>query len=258
MRSLTWGLAISSAAVADIHELTGPVRTAPTGALRLTAFPETLIYDVSWGILSVGQATMEALDIVDFNGTPAYHVVSRAQSNLFCDTFYKVRDVNESWVDARDLTSLGYAKKLREGNFFRDEWVLYDKPAARFLAKKTDRDGAYKWSAGAIPAPVQDILSCLYFLRSRRLEPGTEVVVDVNTKRTWPLVIRVLRREKVSSAAGRMSCLVVEPTLREEGIFIQQGRKLQIWLTDDARRIPVLMKVDVFFGHVTAQLVKML
>jgi hypothetical protein len=254
----SWGLTISSAAVSDPHRLSEGKVAAAKDLARLSAFPEQLIYDVSWGIVTVGRATLGVREVVRFNGVPAYHVVSEAKSNAFCDTFYMVRDINESWVDARTITSLGYSKKLREGHFFRDEWVLYDQPAGRFLSKKTERNGAFSWSAGTIPVQVQDILSALYYVRSRALTPGAEVVVDVNTKRTWPLVIRVLRRETVHTAAGTFPCLVVEPAMREEGIFIQKGRKLQIWLTDDARKVPVLVNVEVFFGHVTASLVKML
>ena len=254
----SWGLSISSPTLSDPHQLSEGNVEISTDLASLTAFPEQLSYDVSWGIMAVGQSTLGVREVVRFNGVPAYHVVSEAKSNAFCDTFYKVRDLNESWMDARTITSLGYSKKLREGHFFRDEWVLYDKPASRFLSKKTDRDGTFTWSAGTIPVQVQDILSSLYYVRSHQLEPGTEVVVDVNTKRTWPLVIRDLRRETVKTAAGTFHCLVVEPALREEGIFIQKGRKLQIWLTDDARKVPVLMRVEVFFGHVTASLAKML
>ena len=81
------------------------------------------------------------------------------------------------------------------------------------------------------------------------------------TVRVWNVdgtVVRVLRRETVKTRAGAFPCVVVEPALRDEGIFIQKGRKLQIWLTDDARKVPVLMRVEVFFGHVTASLAKML
>jgi len=253
-----WGVKLSSATVSDPRQLMAGKAAAAPGLARLTAFPEQLVYEVSWGIVSVGQATLGVREIVNFNGLPAYHVVSEARSNGFCDAFYKVRDLNESWVDARDLSSLGYAKKLREGRFFRDEWVLYDKAAGTFLSKTVNRDGGYLWAVGTVPVRVQDILSSLYYLRSRRLEPGAEVIVDVNTKRTWPLVVRVLRRETVKTKAGTFPCLVLEPALREEGIFIQKGRKLQVWLTDDERKVPVLMSVEVFFGHVTARLAKML
>ncbi|MDD5627872.1 MAG: DUF3108 domain-containing protein [Elusimicrobia bacterium] len=249
---------ISSSTITDPHQLaSGPVEVS-SGLARLTVYPEQLEYDVSWGFVAVGRATLGVRQILRFNGEPAYHVVSEARSNGFCDTFYKVRDLNESWMDARDITSFGYAKKLREGRFFRDEWVLYDKPAGRFLSKKTDRDGAFTWSAGTIPVQVQDILSSLYYVRSQELVPGAEVVIDVNTKRTWPMVVRVLRRETVKTRAGTFPCLVVEPALRDEGIFIQKGRRLQIWLTEDARKTPVRMSVEVFFGHITASLSKML
>ncbi|MCX5793923.1 MAG: DUF3108 domain-containing protein [Elusimicrobia bacterium] len=249
---------ISSSTIADLHQLSEGKIEASTDLVHLAVFPEQLSYDVSWGILAVGRATLDVREVVLFSGVPAYHVVSESKSNAFCDTFYKVRDINESWIDARTITSLGYSKKLREGHFFRDEWVLYDKPAGKFLSKKINRDGTFAWSAGTIPVQVQDILSSLYYVRSRALAPGTEVVVDVNTKNTWPFVIRVLRRETVKTAAGTFPCLVVEPALREEGIFIQKGRKLQIWLTDDARKVPVLMRVEVFFGHISASLAKML
>jgi hypothetical protein len=254
----SWGLALSSSTVSDPQQLSQGKVKSSTDIAALTVFPEQLVYNVSWGLVAVGQSTLGVREVVDFNGVPAYHIVSEAKSNTFCDTFYKVRDFNESWMDARTITSLGYSKKLREGRFFRDEWVLYDKPAGRFLSKKIDRSGAFSWSAGTIPVQVQDILSSLYYVRSRKLEIGTDVVINVNTKNTWPLVVRVLRRESVKTPAGSFSCLVVEPRLREEGIFVQQGRNLQIWLTDDERKVPVLMRVEVFFGHVTASLAKML
>ncbi|HAM36803.1 MAG TPA: hypothetical protein DEB40_04250 [Elusimicrobia bacterium] len=253
-----WGTEISSATISAPHELVGTTIPVSSRLARLPVFPESLVYDVSWGIVAVGQATLGVRDVVEFNGQPAYHVISEARSNAFCDTFYKVRDLNESWIDAQNLTSLGYSKQLREGHFFRDEWVLYDKPAGGFLSKTLRRDGSFTWSAGTIPVQVQDILSSLYYVRAQELVPGAEVVVDVNTKRTWPLVIRVLRRETIRTGAGKFSCLLVEPALREEGIFIQKGRRLRIWLTDDERKIPVLMQVEVFFGHVTARLAKML
>lgn len=247
---------LSSSAISDPHQLVRGVLGPSTAYLSLTVFPEHLVYEVSWGILHVGQATLAVEDILDFAGRPAYHVVSRAVSNKFCDTFYKVRDLNESWIDARTLASLGYSKKLREGHYFRDQWLLYDR--GRFLEKSVHKDGNFSHDAGTVPASVQDVLSSLYYVRSKSLEPGSEVVLDVNTRTNWPLVVRVIRRERVRVPAGEFATILVEPALRHEGLFIQKGRRLQVWLTDDARRMPVLLKVEVFFGHISARLAKML
>ena len=251
-------LELSSATISDPHSLVGPRWAGPPSGRVLTVFPERLVYDVSWGIIHVGQATMDVAETVEFAGRPAYRIESRANSNSFCDTFYKVRDLNESWLDVEKLHSLGYSKRLREGHYFRDEWVLYDQLERRFLAKITKRDGSYSYSAGTTPVSVQDILSSLYYVRSQNLIPGSQIILDVNTKENYPLVVRVLRRETVRTPAGKFSTILVEPAIREEGIFIQKGRRLQVWLTDDAKKIPVLMSVEVFFGHVTTALAKML
>lgn len=245
-----------STSVASPYQLSAGVVAVPADAKPLTAFPEKLVYDVSWGVIGVGGATLEVEDVVDFNGKPAYHVVSRATSNKFCDGFYKVRDLNESWIDARTLASLGYSKQLREGKYFRDEWVLFD--AGRWVAKWAGRDGNFTVAAGTKPLTAQDILSAMYYIRGKPLVVGQDLVLDVNTRQNWPLVVKVLRKEQVKTPAGRFEAYVVEPTLRHEGLFIQKGNRLQIWLSDDPKRVPVLMKVEVFFGSITARLAKMI
>lgn len=242
----------------DPHSLSGSTLSYSDSFRKLTAFPEHLVYDVSWGVIGVGQATLEVEEVRQFHSRSAYHIVSRAVSNGFCDTFYKVRDVNESWLDAVELRSLAYAKQLREGRFFRDESVVYDYASKTYDARWFGRDGSYSVRSGTIPVSVQDILSSLYYVRSRDLVPGSDVVLDVNTKDNWPLVVRVVRKESIKTPAGRFDTILVEPALRQEGIFIQKGKKLQVWLTDDAKKAPVQMKVEVFFGHVTAKLAKML
>jgi hypothetical protein len=252
-------VALTKEEVSDPHELLSPFKGSTDSFKALRAFPETLIYDVSWGFLSVGEATLSVPNVALLNGKPAYHIVSEAVSNKFCDNFFEVRDLNESWMDARTLTSLGYKKRLREGSFFRDEWVLYDTEKLAFLSKKVNRDATYEYGAGAIPPRVQDILSSLYFIRDRKdLSPGAEIVVDVNTKQNWPLVIRVIKKARVKTPAGTFETVLVEPFLRQEGIFIQKGKRLRVWLSDDEKKIPVLMQAEVFFGHITARLSKVL
>ncbi|PIR19191.1 MAG: hypothetical protein COV48_03370 [Elusimicrobia bacterium CG11_big_fil_rev_8_21_14_0_20_64_6] len=193
-----------------------------------------------------------------FNGRPAYHLVSEARSNSFCDTFYKVRDLNESWLDARTLTSLGYSKKVREGHFFRDEWVLYDRDDAIFVNRRTNRDGSFNVRAGTIPAKVQDILSSIYYTRSRPLENGSELRVDVNTPDNWPLIIKVMERKRLKVPAGKYDSIMVEPAMAHEGIFVQKGKRLRLWFSDDRQKRMLMMKAEVFFGHVTAALKEML
>ena len=254
----TWGLVAITTAIVSPSQLMGAEVPFSPGFMRLPVFPEKLTLSVSWGLLSVGEATMSVNRIVMFNGRPAYHLVTEASSNAFCDTFYAVRDLNESWLDARTLTSLGYSKKLREGTFIRDEWVLYDRDAGTFVDRRTNKDGSFSVRTGTIPAQVQDILSSVYFVRAHDLPDGGEAVVDVNTPDNWPLVVKVTKRETVKGPKGRAPAVLVEPAMRREGLFIQKGKRLRLWLSDDAERRPLMMKVEIFFGNVTATLREMI
>ncbi len=253
-----WGRIAISTAIISPSQLIGPEVAYSSAYLPLPVFPEKLSFNMSWGLLSVGEATLGVDKIVMFNGRAAYHLVSQARSNAFCDTFYVVRDLNESWLDAKTLTSLGYSKKIREGHFFRDDWVLYDHDAALFVNRRTSKDGSYSVRTGTIPAQVQDILSSIFYIRAQPLRPGAELTVDVNTPDNWPLSIKVLKREPLTVAAGRFASIAVEPTLIREGIFMQKGKRLRLWFSDDPGKRVLMMKAEVFFGNITATLREML
>lgn len=253
-----WGRVAITTSIVSPSQLIGPEVPYSADYRPLPAFPEKLVFSMSWGLLSVGEATLGVDKIVMFNGRPAYHLVSEARSNAFCDTFYVVRDLNESWLDARTLTSLGYSKKVREGGFFRDEWVLYDRDAETFVNRRVSRDGSFNVRTGTIPAQVQDILSSIYYVRAQPLPDGTELKVNVNTPDNWPLVIKVMKRESLKVPPGKFKAVIVEPLMIKEGIFVQKGKRLRLWFSDDDKKRMLMMKAEVFFGNVTATLREML
>jgi len=253
-----WGQVAITTSIVSPSQLIGPEVPYSPEFKPLPVFPEKLVFEMSWGLLSVGEATLAVDKIVMFNGRPAYHLVSEARSNSFCDTFYVVRDINESWLDARTLTSLGYSKKIREGKFFRDEWVLYDRDASTFVNRRVNKDGTFNVRVGTIPAQVQDILSSIYYTRAQPLKEGGEVRVHVNTPDNWPLRITVNKREKIKVPAGRFEAFQVEPAMIQEGIFVQKGKRLRLWFSDDPQKRMLMMKAEVFFGNVTAALKEML
>ena len=53
--------------------------------------------------------------------------------------------------------------------------------------------------------------------------------------------------------AGKFNCLLIEPFLAGDGLFKASGR-LWISVTDDDRKMPVLMKSKILVGSVTAEL----
>ena len=206
---------------------------------------ERLCFDIGYGFINAGTATMEVLDVIDYNGRPAYQIVSTAQSNKFFSSFYPVNDRVESIMDAVGLFSWRFQKTLREGGYRANQEYAIDQVKHAVV---------YNNDTITVAAYVQDALSALYFVRTQPLEVGQSVFVDNFTDGgNYPLEVRVYRREKVKIKAGEFNCLVVEPLLQTTGVFKHEG-KLTVWLTDDRVRLPVLMKSKVVVGSISAEL----
>ena len=217
---------------------------------------EQLKFGVYYSFVKAGTAYIKNRGLVEFDGRQAYLVQTSAFSAAAIDTVFKVRDINYSWIDATDFYSIGYCQSLREGNYKRDEWVIFDYPNQSYYGE-IKKKGEAREISGSVTQQVLDILSALYYVRTRPLEPGTQVVFDIlNREEQYPLVVNVLRRETVKTSAGKFKTIVVEPQFRGEGIFVSKGKSLQVWLTDDAYKMPVKMKTEVFIGSVSAELLE--
>ncbi len=215
---------------------------------------EELKYGIYYSFIRAGTAYIKNRGLTTVNGRKAYLLQTTAFSAAVIDAFFKVRDVNYSWLDAENFYSLGYLQSVREGGYKRDEWLIFDYPQKLFygeLQKKEDP----QIISGALEMQVLDMLSSLYFVRAQKLEPGKDIVFDIiNRERQYPLVVKVLKKETIKTDAGKFDCIVVEPQFRGEGIFVSKGKSLKVWLTDDAYKMPVKMKTEVFIGSVSAEL----
>lgn len=206
---------------------------------------EKLVYSVQYGIISAGEATLEVRNISIVDSIPCYNIVSNARTNDVFSVVFKVRDRFVSLMDTTNLVSVRYEKHLREGSFKRDESVRFDQKAHR--AHYADREVP-------IAPRTQDVLSSMYYVRTLPLKVGQNIALANHTDgKNYPLLVKVLRKERITVEAGSFDCVVVEPFLRGPGIFQQKGR-LTVWLTDDQYRVPVLMQSRVMIGAVSAVL----
>ncbi|MBI4801133.1 MAG: DUF3108 domain-containing protein [Elusimicrobia bacterium] len=228
-----------------------------TSAVRGDWYRERLEYDIYWGIIYVGSAYLQIDKIVTIEGRPAYHIVSGAKSAAFIDNFYHVADLNESWFDIAELYSRGYYKRIQEGGYFFNEWVLFDNAAKTFRGEKMNKKRVVSPVDGTLEGPVNDVLSALYLVRTMEIRPGSRQDITVNTKRNWNMNVKFRKRGKESTAYGKFKCILAEPQLGDDGLFVaKKGKKMLVWLTDDALRLPLILKADIFLGSVTAKLVK--
>jgi hypothetical protein len=144
--------------------------------------------------------------------------------------------------------------KIREGRHRRDKEIVFDhvKHTALFIDHLNKDKERKEYS---VKADVFDPLSVLYYVRTKKLEVGRPVYVDIfDSKKVWTVEVQVLRKEKMKTELGEFNTVVIKPLMKSEGIFNRKGDIL-IWLTDDHKRTPVKMQTKVAVGAITATLV---
>jgi hypothetical protein len=162
------------------------------------------------------------------------------------DSFYKVRDTVSTWVDVRGLFPWRFEQRQLEGDYERQQAVLFDPHQARV----TVRDEVYD-----APAYVQDILSAFYYIRAQPLVVGDTLdLPHWSERRSYTLRVIVHACETIEVEAGKFECLKVEPVMESEGLFRHQG-KVYIWLTHDRLHMPVLVRSRLLVGAIEAELV---
>jgi len=206
---------------------------------------EHLEFDVTYGFITAGYATMSVDRLIEFENRPCYRIVTTANSNSFFSTFYNVDDRVESIIDAIGLFSWRFEKNLKEGKY---------RATRKFSFDQRNHKAEYNNDTTSVPPYVQDALSVFYYVRTQDLKVGESVFVDhYNDGKLYPMEIKVLKKETITVPAGTFECLVIEPLLQSVGVFKHEG-KLKVWLTNDRLRLPVLMKSKVLVGSIAAEL----
>jgi hypothetical protein len=222
---------------------------------------EKLSFVIRYGFIHAGDAIMEVSKLETVKNHLTYHIITTARSKKTFDFFFKVRDSVQTWVDSQGLYSWRFNKKLREGAYKFDLLVNYnqymgtaDVEMIRYHDDEPLRIREKENFSLNIPPYVLDILSTFYFVRTQQLEVGMPLyITNHDNKKIYNLKVYVQRKEIVEVKAGKFQTIMVQPALKGDAIFKQQG-KLWVWLTDDQYKIPVQMKSAAFIGKITTEL----
>lgn len=248
-------LALLPAAGTWASAATAPAAPAPT----ISPAPgpilpgEVLTYMISWSkVFSAGTAVMEVRR-EEQDGREIYRLLSTARSVGMVDSVYPVRDTVQSVFDPRTGLSSSYLLDQSHGKRKKKRELVFDRQALKVAYKY---DGVQE--VCDIPPHAQDALSSLYVLRSHsELQPGKTIVIDVHDSgKNWSVEVQVLAKERISTPLGEFDTIKVRTYPKYEGVFMHKG-EITIWMTDDSRRVPVLMKSTITIGSIVATLTDM-
>ncbi|MCU1260578.1 MAG: hypothetical protein JWO80_3463 [Bryobacterales bacterium] len=237
----------------------GPQSSQPSakpGEAKTTE-KESLEYSVEWRLVNAGRAKLSIGPAPESERADIEAKLHLESLGLVSRLFHVDDDYTSEM--SRAFCAQSTFMVAHEASRNRETKVVYESNEKRAIYREKDLNKNTVISAEtAVPPCVHDIIGGLYYLRSLNLEPGKTVQVPVSDgKKSVMLKIECQRREELKTALGAKKTILYEIYAFNNVLYRRPGR-LHIWLTDDARKVPVQIQIRMQFtiGTITLRLDK--
>ena len=221
---------------------------------------ESLTYEVHyhWGLIwaNAGLANF-SVEFAAFKSSKVFHIVSEGHTYKGYDWFYKVRDKFESWVDTASLKPFRYIRNSNEGSnhVYNDSYFNFEKKRAvcfKVIKNKIKKDTV------KISECTFDVMTMIYYARCinySKYKPNDKIPISLylDGEVYDTLYIKYLGPEKIKTALGEKNCIRFSPLLIAGTIF-SGGKGMTVWVTDDEKKIPVLIKTPIVVGEIQVKI----
>lgn len=237
-RAPWWALLVCSAAVAQAPAW------EPPAAQRLR-------YEAEWRLVHAGDVEVETSGARSLKMQLRTAGVVRAfvqVDNQFQATY------RPGWcAEATELTA-------HEGKRHRETKVRFDaeERKAHSVERDLEKETVVRQNQIDIPACVHDVTAGLQRLRELLPQPGEAIELPVSDgKKAVMARVEAQRRERIRTPVGEFQAIRYEALLMSGVLYRRKGR-LYVWLSEDERRLPVQIRVQMpfYIGTVTLRLEK--
>lgn len=209
---------------------------------------ERFEYTAKLGLLSLGSASIQVVSVDTVRGRPAWYFRFGLAGG---GAIFKINSTLESWTSVADFHSLRFRRDSKENSkrYFREYDIFAD-------------SGYYRQSQASATSPTTaeplDDASLLYFIRITPLVVGKSYQLARHfMPELNPIVVTVVKRESIELPDGTsVPALVLNPVVGKESGLFSKRADARIWITDDARRIPVQIRSRQPWGTITLRLDK--
>jgi hypothetical protein len=213
---------------------------------------EKLHYSVYLGEFPVGEVFFVILPMAEINTLPAYHFFMTTKTSPLLDSLFMLADRVDAYADSAMKHALLY--KEHDGSAAeQDITVTFDwkKREAHYCI------GKKKFRPTALLPGSFDPLSILYALRLLDLKGKKEVAKPVSDGLHCAVArAKVLGEQKVRVPSGTYNTYIVQPLLAEFSAVFKNisAAKVKLWISADARRLPVKIVCESPVGSLMAEL----
>lgn len=232
--------------------------TASAPGPHLTVPPCVLDFELGWNnTVKAGVARV----IVKQAG-PYWRATAKASSTGFARTLWTYDCTMSSIIDRATL----HPRFMQHSESDRSETCRYrvSFQPRRLITESTiqPKGGtATTFTTDCAFAPIEDLLSVILFVRSLPLAAGDSVTRVVQPwDKPYLTTFEVQGRESLTISGKKQPCIRLGIQIRKidrASLALSSYKKMKtatIWISDDALRLPVEMRAEIFIGYMSCRL----
>ena len=205
-------------------------------------------YNMSGLMTQLAQVTMSTENVTTAKNT-YLHLSCELSTYSKWDSFFKIRDLYESYVNPTTLKPSLYKRSIDEGGWTKKEKYVFKGTTVNSTTKKRNKPETHK--TFTIGSATQDVISLLYKVRTMDLtkfkEGQTQNLIIVFDEKQIPVTLKYMGKETISAGnLGKKECYKLSIGAKTDAL---KGKdKNLIWLTADDKKIPVFLKFSIPVG----------
>ena len=214
----------------------------------------TASYNMSGILTDIAQVTMETSEVKTSKAT-LLRLKCTAATYSKWDSFFKIRDLYESYVSPKSLKPYLYKRNINEGSYFKAvKYTFSSKSNTVKTVQTKKKKGGGTWDENkniTINSGTKDIVSTLYNIRTldfKNMSTGsskeTTIVFDREEVKTH---ITYIGKETIQTNIGAKECYKLAISASKSDVL--KGNNNLIWLTADENKIPVFARFKIPVGN---------
>ncbi len=209
-----------------------------------------IYYNLNFVWIPAGEVTFKIAD----EGAQ-YHLSAVGRTYNSYNWVFKVRDNYDTYVDKNTLLPSMSVRNISEGKIKFYEKTTFDQNRKKAFYERGDtKEKITQNNTIDLNDKMYDILSMVYYSRLLSYDDaktGQEFPASVFLEAAvYPLKYKFLGKEdKKIRDLGKWSTLKLSPQVVSGSVF-KEGTQMQIWASNDANKLPLLIESPVSVGSV--------
>ena len=199
--------------------------------------------------------TPEPADDKAADGSYALMLNAEVTSKGFLARLFNLdfREVVESIVEPLTFTVKKTTIRDEQGKRVRTTESTFDQSTGKMtwiLRDPNNPQNEARRASADFSGQLQDVLSAIYFIRTKPLEIGKSFDIYIGDGgRVYTIPVKVVQRKRMNTVLGRVDALRVNAELfGPQRLMEDEKGEFSLWVTDDARHIPVGGHVKTEYG----------